>query len=298
MSWDGAVPERLKELQCWFGELISAPMLPGSKIREKTAHGAAIVDAAERYILPSPKLQAWQRLQLYNQQYWWRLLDAYQENFPLLTRLFGPDDFNGALAIPCLTQAPPDHWSLGQLGAQLVDYIDHNYHAEDRNLVLDAARLDLAYLRAFVAPSRPPLHLEQLNEQEAGDLVNMQLYLQDHLFLFKLHGNLFQFRDTLIRESSDYWLSHDFPQMQPGNYYALFQGPERQLRWRALMAAEHFLLERLAHGSSLAQACDELEVTDDTLCNEALENLHLWCQEWILRGWLTREPAKPHSLLA
>jgi hypothetical protein len=69
----------LKELQQWFSSVITSPL-------DKPIEGA------ERFVAPSPTLEPNERMRIYNQQYFWRLLNVLHKSYPFLTRLFGYTD--------------------------------------------------------------------------------------------------------------------------------------------------------------------------------------------------------------
>src|SRR5690349_7461016 len=50
--------------------------------------------AAEKYIKPNDRLTSFERLQIYNQQYWWRLLGAFGEDFRGLNAVLGERKFD------------------------------------------------------------------------------------------------------------------------------------------------------------------------------------------------------------
>src|SRR5690606_39116743 len=125
----------LKELQYWFAEIISRPIDMDNKINPITPSGKPIEEEAAKYIIPSSTLTPGQRMEIYNQQFYWRLLDILHETFPLLARLFGYRDFNEKLGFPYISTHLPDHWSLNQLGKRLPRWIEQHYHYMDKELV-------------------------------------------------------------------------------------------------------------------------------------------------------------------
>lgn len=108
MTFDAKVPFKLKKTQLWFGSIIGRPIDEDSKMNPISPAGQPIEIEACDFIRPSPTLRPAQRIQIYNQQYWWRLLSSMHETFPLVTRLFGYHDFNKIIAIPYLVKFPPE----------------------------------------------------------------------------------------------------------------------------------------------------------------------------------------------
>ncbi|MCE5319184.1 MAG: DNA-binding domain-containing protein, partial [Parachlamydia sp.] len=151
MTYDSKVPTPLKETQQWFGSIIARPVDGNSCMDPISPSGQPIQVEASQYIRPSPTLQPAQRIQIYNQQYWWRLLNALQESFPLVTRLFGCHDFNISIGMPYLQKYPPCHWTLNVLGDNLPAWVEEYYSDDDRKLIRDAALIDCAFCHSFTA---------------------------------------------------------------------------------------------------------------------------------------------------
>lgn len=185
------VPSDLYKLQQWFAKAITTPL--NLEIAE-----------SERYIAaPS------ERIKIYQEQYWFRLISAMQENFPTLTALFGHHDFNHVLAIPYLSQKPSRHWSINHLGMDLPAWIEAHYEAPDKLLVYHAASLDSAFVELFLAPPST-------------------------LRTFKLPFNLFSFRTELLKRPPEYWLGNDFPLLEKGReyYFVLYRNKNNLMNYR------------------------------------------------------------------
>ena len=73
----------------WFASIITQPMDMHDTIHPYSPTGQLIAEESKKYIAPSECLQSHQRIELYNQQYWWRLFNVMQKNFPLVCRIFG-----------------------------------------------------------------------------------------------------------------------------------------------------------------------------------------------------------------
>jgi hypothetical protein len=207
------VPEELKHLQEWFGSIIERPIDVNSRMMLKSPTGRAMEDEASEYITPSPTLAPHQRIELYNQQYWWRLLTIMHESFPFVTRLFGYADFNERIATPFLCRYRPDHWSLAYLGRRLPRFLTERYREADRRIVIRAAMIDNAYNDAFLVKPNEPLNLQTLGPE----VMSLKLSLQPHITLYDLPYHLFNFRDAIVaQDSGDYWMDHPFPSLEKG----------------------------------------------------------------------------------
>ncbi|MCH9627532.1 MAG: hypothetical protein S4CHLAM2_11730 [Chlamydiales bacterium] len=268
------------EIQKWFGALISQPLQEDHKIAAQTPFGTDVKQEAKKYIAPSPTLAPFQRIELYHQQYWWRLLNCLQENFPLLARLYGYTNFNQSIGVPYLTAHPPNHWGLFQLGQTLPNWLREERFSD---LDCDAASIDAAAQRAFWVGGAEPVDFTTLSEKE---ILSKKLTLQPHVKLFKLGGDLFTFRTTVLKEEVGYWEDNPFPEVKEGHsYFVLYRNLENEVRWKELSFGEFRLLSYFNQGTTIQKACEKLEQKGGKACAEAEELLPLWFREWTFLKW-------------
>lgn len=289
-GYDTHVPLLLKREQQWFGSIIGRPIDEDSRMNPISPTGQSMEEEASLHIAPSPTLRPAQRIQIYNQQYWWRLLNTLHETFPLVTRLFGYFDFNRIIGIPYLTKYPPRHWSLNFLGDRLPQWCREDYQAPDKQLVSRAAELDWAFAHSFTAAATTPLKVKT-DSIETEALLNETLYLQPFLFLFEQEYDLFTYRIEFLKHEPDYWLHHDFPSLDSSRiyHYILYRNAENHISWKSLSKSEYLILRLFQQGTSVEHVCTWLESQTPDVIQEATEHLQVWFQEWTRRGWLSLE---------
>lgn len=265
MKFDQKAPTRLTRLQVWFAEIITQKMLDDRSIQPTTSRGNSLVDEAKEFITETPTLSAIDRLQLYNQSYWLRLFDALHEEYPLLTSLFGTEGFDTEIAIPYLLAHPPSHWSLNEIGKELVTWLEANYVQDDKRLIMQAAHIDWACQQSFFAKGLPPIDLEQYTGQNAEKLLARPLILQPHVHLFETWGHFMHFREAFLKEEPDYWLEHDFPELvKNGPYFFLiYRTPKLSMAWDELTQDEFYFLSLFKRPTTIDEAIQALDVNED-----------------------------------
>lgn len=279
-------PAQLARVQEWFGGVIGQPLQDDSTISPLAPSGNKITEEAKRFIRPSPTLKPFERIQIYNQQYWWRLLSILHENFPLVTRLFGYHDFNKTIAIPYLYKFPPNHWSLNCLGDRLLTWIKRYYRRKDRELIYDAALLDLLYLHSFISKENPPLFMEENSAQ----LLSEKLFLQPSASLLEMRYQLAPFRKEMLQQDPDYWVENKFPELKKEPCrYLIFRTRKNNVAWKELSTAEYALLQQFKTGSTVDAACEWLETQSPEIRTEAETSLETWFRDWTVHGLLTLE---------
>lgn len=267
----------LSTLQEWMGKTITQSLQRSHELPEHSQMQAM------NYIAPSLTLKPHQRLEIYHQQYWWRLIKAMQDNFPTVFRLFGEGPFQWDLCVPYLSVYPPEHWAIFRLGEKFPEWLSTHYHAEDRTLVLTCAAIDAAVGHAYWCAQRPVVNFEHMSQKE---ILNQKLFLQPFIHLFELSADFFSFRENLLKNPSEHYNANAFPQMSYGKqYFVLYRTPTNVIAWRHISRSEFWMLSQFKKGSTINQACEKLEIMRGTLLEEALATIPLWFKQWTVLEW-------------
>lgn len=183
MSATTTQPMPLAELQRQMAAAILQPLTADEQMRARFADGRAMTDIAASFIAPNSRLTPFERLEIYNQQYWFRVKDALAEDFNALRRILGSAAFE-ILSIAYLQDHPSRSFSMRNLGSKLVDWLVAHPEAAGRRhrLAVDVARIEWAFVEAFDNAEREPLTAEQIATLD-GD---SRLALQPHLRLIAL----------------------------------------------------------------------------------------------------------------
>lgn len=271
MSKMNDAPKEMAAIQEWFGSFIRKPLTKEDLRETETIHPS--IQSTER-------LSSFERMQLYSQSYWLRLRSAVQDDFPLVVRLFSEHDFYHSLAMPYLLDTPPVSWDIHTVSHGFVPWLKKNYHPDDRNLVLDAAYLDQAYLNAFFTKSK--------NRRKNIHISSKKNILQPHVQLFSFPYHLPQWRDRFLEKDPTYWTQHDFPPLAKEKapyYFAIFRSPKLKIDWKELTHGAFITLSLLQEGKTIEDACQHLEREDVRIQKEVEENIVFWMQEWALYGF-------------
>src|SRR5262245_54770754 len=84
---------KLAEVQRTFFDLIRQPLTATGGQRAHTLDGRPVRTLADMLVTPGPRLAPFQRLELYSQGYWIRLLRVLREDFAGLRELIGRPAF-------------------------------------------------------------------------------------------------------------------------------------------------------------------------------------------------------------
>ena len=71
----------LDQIQRNMFEAVRQPLTANESMRQRTRDGRSLQGIAESIIKPNDRLTSFERLEIYNRQYWLRLLSALAEDF-------------------------------------------------------------------------------------------------------------------------------------------------------------------------------------------------------------------------
>src|SRR5271168_470389 len=166
-----------------MAEDVMRPLTSDSRIRPVTTDGRSTQELANSYIKPNELLSSFHRLEIYNRQYWFRVIGAAAEDFSALNAVLGEKVFN-RLVLAYLRENPSTSFTLRNLGSKLPQWLEeHSEFAPRRHkLLLDVARLEWAYVEAFDRAEVAPLTASDFSCLTAES----RLFLQPHLQLLDL----------------------------------------------------------------------------------------------------------------
>jgi hypothetical protein len=174
----------LLELQRRMVEDVRRPLTEDYGMQRADADGYSIEQIATSYIKPNALLTSFERLEIYNRQYWFRVIDAVSEDYPALSAVLGPKEFD-ALVLAYLKETPSTSWTLRDLSGKLPAFLTAypTLGGRKHRLAFDVARLEWAYVEAFDGRQIAPL--------TAGDIQaigpDSKVSLQPHVRLLDLH---------------------------------------------------------------------------------------------------------------
>ena len=169
----------LLELQRRMAEDVRRPLTSNFEMQRTAGDGEAVNTIAESYIAPNARLSSFERLEIYNRQYWFRLVSAAAEDFPTLNAVLGQKRFD-ALILAYLAENPSTSWTLRNLGARLPAFLEHHpeFTGTRHRLAVDVGRLEWAYVEAFDGGYRTPLTAEDARAVGPETRISLQPHLQ------------------------------------------------------------------------------------------------------------------------
>src|SRR5258708_1410674 len=112
----------LEQLQRIVLGVIQQPLTPSENMRRRTRDGKSIKKIVEKVIKANDRLTSFERLEIYNRVYWFRILSSLAEDFPGLRAVIGQRQFDKVIAT-YLRDCPSESFTLRNLGSRLEGWI-------------------------------------------------------------------------------------------------------------------------------------------------------------------------------
>lgn len=172
-------PTQLKEIQRRMAAAVMHPLTRGYVMPKRRRDGASNTTEANAIIRSNDRLSSFDRLEIYNRQYWFRLFSSFEEDFPGLEAILGRARFD-RLTRGYLTDCPSESFTLRNLGSRLEAWLNNHpeYIEPHVELARDMMRLEWAHIEAFDAEERPRLRPEQLGAIGEHSVLHTQPYLR------------------------------------------------------------------------------------------------------------------------
>jgi hypothetical protein len=285
----------LAELQREMAAAVMMPLIGDENMRAVAPDGRPMDTVAASFIAPNSRLSAFERLEIYNRQYWYRVLDALAEDFPALRAVVGGRAFE-ALSIAYLTAHPSRSFSMRNLGSKLAEWLDSNpdFAGRRQRLAVDVTRIEWAFVEAFDGADRAPLTLDQIATLDAGSRLALQAHLRLIALDYEADDLVLALHDRQKRETSEAGQKHEGGEAAPAKLPKLRRKPtwvaahrvDLTVYYRRLKREEFLTLEAIRQGLPLAEALEA--GFRSSAIHEARRPavVREWFANWAEFGWI------------
>jgi hypothetical protein len=267
----------LAELQRRFFELVTGPE---SVAKELAARGIPEAELAAT-ISGDARASAVERLDVYANMYFFRILDVLRADYPKLVAVVGDDAFHD-LATDYLQAHPSRHPSLRFVGAALPTFVAGHARAAGRPWLAELAALEWARVDVFDRVDARVLDRAALAELAPEDFGALALAPVPALALVPAR---FAVEDVWRAVEAGAELPDAAP-AEPGHAVLVWR-KDVTVHHRAVTAAERRALEHLQLGTTFGALCVALAETEGS--EEAAAELAARCLgQWLGDELLTR----------
>ena len=285
----------LATIQREVARAVMTPLTPSERMRGKAPNGKSLAQMASRIIKPNDRLTSFERLEIYNRQYWFRVLDGFFEDFPGLRAILGDRRFD-AVAKAYLTDCPSQSFTMRDLGSQLESWLrKHPKYAGNRQqLALDMVRLEWAEIEAFDSAAQSPVTTESLQRANPTKLrLKLQPYIHlldlrypvDDLLLAIKHDTGTNVASNAMAERQKRKKVSAVARLKPVATYLAVHRCDNVVYFRRLEREEFAILAALQNGKTLERAIEAGFRKSRTPIGQQAANASAWFQNWSTLGW-------------
>lgn len=281
----------LRSFQRMMAAAVIRPLDDNDNLQSRWIDGRAMDKVAAEFIKPNDRLTSFERLQLYNQMYWFRLFDAIRDDCPGLLATMGETAF-GRLAQAYLAQCPSRSFTLRNLCSRLEAFIRRHPRltAPRTALALEIARFEWAQTVAFDGESKPVVAASSLPRTPPNRL---RLGLQPYLTLLDLRYPVDSYLLSVKRREAMRSEASNTPDSKVVHRHSLRRAPlprpsrtlvavhrhENRLFYKRLEPAAFRILQTLAQGRTLSRAI--------AAAGPGVKpaQVQAWFSSWMALGW-------------
>ena len=293
---------QLRDLQRAMAQALFRPLTSQWGMQKRWTDGASMEAVASEFIKPNDRLSSFERLEIYNRQYWFRTLDCLYDDYPGLRAVVGERRFM-KLATAYLSRYPSNSYTLRDLGNRLEQFLSEEpqWSAPREELALDMVRFEWAQVVAFDGPAKPPITPDDVLDTPASKL---RLGLQPYLSLLELNFAVDDFLIAVKKRESDVLRGEASNAMEAApksagrrkrvrlpkreKVYLAVHRHDNMLYYKRLDPEAFAILSSLSRGSTVEDACVEGVTASERTNIDWSAQIKDWFDAWSTLGWFCR----------
>jgi hypothetical protein len=287
----------LDVVQKWFQAVVTHPGGVAEGSAGEEAQALIRLDrldrgALETVVRRSRNLTAEERLSIYANAYWARLLECLGDCFPVLRTALGGEVFDG-FAFEYLQRYPSRSYTLDRLGERFPQFLEETRPADTvqgvdwPDFLIDLARLEWTLAKVFDGPG---VEGQALLSHDGLQGVPPERFAGAHLVpvvCLRLLTSRYPVNAyyTAVRHAGE---GEEIPIPEPAEERVTILRRDFVVRRYPLSRPQHALLEAVLAGATvgeaLAAAADASDLDDDDLA----ASLQAWFRFWTAEGFFHR----------
>jgi len=289
----------LEQLQRAVLNVIQQPLTASEGMRKRTLDGKPVKKIVEAIIKPNDRLTSFERLEIYNRVYWFRILSSLAEDFPGLRAIIGQKNFD-KLLVAYLKDCPSESFTLRNLGSRLEAWLrDHSQFAPRRHrIALDMVRLEWADIDVFDSAELPKLTEKELLNSGEDPKLRLQPYVRLLDLSYPVDDLLLNIREqqepetdiasNVFLEREHHTRSRRLKLPRPKKTYLAVHRQEMIVYFKRLEPEGFALLRELQQGKTLSQAIEASVNWSNQKVDHITENVRGWFANWAALGWFCK----------
>ena len=287
----------LDHIQRSMFDAVRQPLTASEGMRQRTSDGRSLRRIAEEIIKPNDRLTSFERLEIYNQQYWFRVLAALAEDFEGLRLIIGDRNFE-KLSVAYLQDCPSQSFALRNLGSRLEPWLCSRpeFIAGAEDIALDMVRLEWAEIEAFDEMARPKLSEADLAALGPDPQFELQPFIRLLELRYPVDQMLLAIRSeqrendivsNAVASRSQRRRARKRSLPKPERVFLAVHRADNSVYFKRLDAEAFGILRALRDGKRLSEAVECVD-WKSVSGEQAAHNLQAWFALWSSLGWFCK----------
>jgi hypothetical protein len=287
----------LDQIQRSMFGAVRQPLTASENMRQRTNDGRSMRGIAESIIKPNDRLTSFERLEIYNRQYWFRVLASLAEDFAGLQLIIGDRSFE-KMSVAYLQDCPSQSFTLRNLGSRLEQWlrVHPEFIAGVEDIALDMARLEWAEIEAFDEAAKPVLTEADLQSlgpdpqfelQPYVRLLDLQYPVDEMLLAIRRQEREVDIVSNAVSERPHRRRSRKRSFPKPEKLFLAVHRADNSIYFKRLDADAFGILRDLQDGKRLSEAVERVEWREAS-GERAAQNLQAWFALWSSLGWFCK----------
>jgi len=289
----------LEQLQRAVLNVIQQPLTASEGMRKRTLDGKPVKKIVDAIVKPNDRLTSFERLEIYNRVYWFRILSSLAEDFPGLRGVIGQRNFDKLLRA-YLRECPSESFTLRNLGAKLESWLRANpqFAPKRHRLALDMVRLEWADIDVYDSAEFPKLTEENLRNLGENPSFQLQPYIRLLDLAYPVDDLLLSIREheepesdiasNVVLEHASHARGKRYKMPRAKRTYLAVHRQELIVYFKRLEPEGFALLQALQQGKPLSEAIEASVSWGNRKVEDVTENLRGWFANWASLGWFCK----------
>lgn len=291
----------LASIQKAVARAVMQPLTRDEHMKPVGPGGVNMRRYASRYIKPNDRLTSFERLEIYNRQYWFRVLGSMNEDFPGLRAILGDRRFEN-MSRAYLVDCPSQSFTLRNLGSRLEAWLRRNprWIADKKELALDMACLEWADIEAFDGEAEPVLKPQELASSSTAKLkLRLQPYVQLLKLSYPVDDLVLQVREddtgpdyasNAVNERRKRRTVRAVTALKPQQIFLVVHRVDFSVYFRRVDGEEFAILNALRSGKTISQALEVAFKRSPIPEFDRAAYVRQCFETWAALGWFCQPP--------
>ncbi len=270
----------LEDLESLLYRLITAPEgVEQGLSRERTLPAGGL----SALIRGDERLGAAERLGIYANMYFYRLLDVLKQDYPATLKVLGDVGFHN-LITAYLIEYPPTQPSVQFAGQNLASFLRGHPMRERAPFIADLAELERALVDSFVAPDAVALDGAAMRAVAPARWPAMRLRTHPAVAILAHEWRV----ASILRAVEE---GREWSAAERGPVQVIVWRKSARVFYRELDQAEHAALELARRGAKFAAICDAVGAACSG--SDTVAAINRLLERWLADGILVRDRRTP-----